>query len=549
MTLNDGLPFTPFPLSPAERYVLLRHSLVAFTIHAFRELTPQTEFLHNWHLDLIADRLMACAEGRCRRLIINVPPRSLKSHMVSVAFPAFLLGRRPSARILCASYGQELSEKFSLECRQIMASAWYQVIFPTRLAASPNRLSGFQTTAHGARMATSVGGPLTGRGGDFIILDDPQKPEEAMSEVARAKVRDWFDGTLLTRLNSKNKDCIILVMQRLHVDDLAGYLQEKGGWEVLNLPALAPDQERFEYTTLRGKQVHVRQAGEPLHPERESLETLQALRADLGEWMFETQYQQSPYPRGGTMVKDTWLMRYDPAQPPDRFDKTILSWDTANKPTELSDYSVGTVWGLKGKQLYLLCVYRKKVDYPGLKKAVKELRAEWNPSEILIEDKASGTQLIQELQQEGLYGVHGIKPEGDKTMRMHAQTGAFEQGRVFLPTQAPWLAEYEQELLSFPMSRHDDQVDSTAQALKWIHECGQEAGILTYTRYCARDAFEKGQLPDQSDEAIERLYKNFWEPEDERIKNRDRRGADNRLLPHFYPIGHQLWQPKPPDAT
>lgn len=546
----NGNDDSPKPAYTASEYqALLRRDFMTFAHRAFVQLNPQTEFLFNWHLDLIADRLMACMEGRCRRLIINLPPRSLKSHLVSVALPAFWLGRHPSAQIICASYGQELAEKFSTDTRKVMTAEWYEAIFPTRLAPTPNTVRGFHTTAHGARLATSVGGPLTGRGGDLIILDDPQKPEDALSEVARVKVRDWFDTTLYSRLNNKNEGCIILVMQRLHMDDLAGYLCEKGGWEVLNLAALALEEERFEYTTLAGPQAHVRQPGEALHPERESVDTLEGIRASLGEWTFASQYQQTPAPRGGAMVKESWLMRYDLTQLPDRFERTIMSWDTASKASELSDYSVGTVWGVKGKQIYLLYVYRKKVNYPELKQAIKALNQDWNPSEILIEDKASGIQLIQELLHEGVRGIKGIKPEGDKIMRMHAQTTPFEQGRVLLPMQAPWLADYQNELLAFPFSRHDDQVDATAQALKWLHECSQEPGIITYYRYEARKRFENGELDHRTDEEVEALYRNFWEPEEEAIQNRGRRGPDNRLLPHLYPVGHQLWKPKPPGAA
>ena len=188
-------------------------------------------------------------------------------------------------------------------------------------------------------------------------------------------------------------------------------------------------------------------------------------------------------------MKEEWLMTYEPGQLPKHFDQVVMSWDTANKASELADYSVCTVWGYKKPHIYLLYVLRKKLEYPDLKRVTKELRAQWHPTKILIEDKASGTQLIQELRQEGVYAVKGVKPEGDKVMRMNAQTGFFEQGLVFLPAQAPWLDEYRKELISFPKGKHDDQVDSTAQALKWIHEYGQEPGIITYYREKVREMY------------------------------------------------------------
>jgi len=462
--------------------MVARQDLMTFTQRCFQELNPQVDYRHNWHLDLLADRLEACRRGDIRRLIINVPPRSLKSILASVALPAFWLGHDPSAQILCASYGQELADKMSSDCRKVMSSTWYQGLFQTRLSRIRNSVQEFTTTLNGSRMATSVGGVVTGRGADVIIIDDPLKPDEAASDLQRQKVNDWFDGTLFSRLNNKDAGVIILIMQRLHVDDLAGHLQSRGGWEVVSLPAIAGGTETFTYQTLLGEEQHSREAGELLHPERESRAVLDELRMNLGEYAFAGQYLQEPYPSGGALVKENWLMTYVPEHLPERFDHVILSWDTANKASELSDYSACTVWGYKRPRIYLLEVLRKRLNYPELKKATLELRSRWKPSKILIEDKASGTQLIQELKAAGVYTVSGIKPEGDKVMRMNAQTGFFEQGLVFLPTQAPWLETYRQELFAFPRSKHDDQVDSTSQALRWIHEAGQEPAFLTFLK-------------------------------------------------------------------
>lgn len=469
-------------VTPEEYAVLLRQDFSTFVARCFQQLVPDQTYAHNWHLDLLADRLERCRRGELRRLIINVPPRSLKSICASVAFPAFWLGHHPSSQILCASYGQDLADKHALDCRQVMQSEWYQAIFPTRLSRTRNSTQEFTTTARGSRLATSVGGVVTGRGADLILIDDPLKPEEALSESQRTKVNEWFDSTLYSRLNQKEEGCIVVIMQRLHTDDLVGHLMEKGGWEVVCLPAIAEAEERLEYRTVFGPAVHVRQPGDVLHPERESKETLATIKENLGEYAFAGQYQQAPYPSGGGMVKEHWLMTYDPMAKPNSFDQIVMSVDSANTANELSDYSVCTVWGLKKTLIYLLYVFRKKVNYPDLKHAIKELKTQWNPSVILIEDKASGTQLIQELQREQIYAVRGIKPEGNKVMRMHAQTGFFEQGRVFLPTQAPWLEAYRTELISFPQSRHDDQVDSTSQFLKWFHEIGVEPAWITWAR-------------------------------------------------------------------
>jgi predicted phage terminase large subunit-like protein len=455
-------------MSAAEYQTVARHDFYTFMHRAFRELNPRSSFLHNWHNELIASKLEACRRREITRLIINVPPRSLKSHAASVAFPAFVLGHNPSAQIICASYGQDLANKHSSDCRTVITSRWYRSLFPTRLAAQKQSVQEFLTTQNGFRLATSVGGVLTGRGADFVIIDDPLKPDEALSESQRTAVNEWFDHTLYSRLNDKQTGCIIIIMQRLHEDDLVGHVLEQESWDLVRLPAIAEEDEthviRSPYRTWMAR----RKAGEALHAEREPLSVLEHLRRTLGEYNFAGQYQQSPGPLGGGMVKFEWFKGYVPGQQPAKFDITIQSWDTANKSTELSDFSVCTTWGRKNKKLYLLEVLRKRMDYPELKRAVWQQAARFQPSNILIEDKASGTQLIQELIRDGVHGVTRYEPTMDKIMRMHSVTSTIENGFVYVPTEADWLPVYLQELTTFPASKHDDQADSTSQALDWV---------------------------------------------------------------------------------
>jgi hypothetical protein len=260
----------------------------------------------------------------------------------------------------------------------------------------------FMTTAQGFRMATSVGGVVTGRGGDIIIVDDPLKPGEALSDTGRKAVNEWFDNTLLSRLNNKEKGIIIIVMQRLHQDDLVGQVLERGGWEVLNFPAIAEEDECHVIETIFGTRTFTRKAGEALHPQRESLESLRRTRELVGEYTFLSQYQQAPVPKGGAMIKTDWFRYYPPAQLPNSFTYTLQSWDTANKSGELNDYSVCTTWGVAGGKYYLLDVFRRRLEYPDLKRAVWEQARRYPHPKVLIEDKGSGTQLIQELKREGL---------------------------------------------------------------------------------------------------------------------------------------------------
>ena len=402
-------------LTLSDYHALLRRDLNAFIERSFYQLNPTAIFLPSWHIEVVASALEACRRGEITRLIINQPPRSLKSHCASVAFTAFLLGHEPSAQIICASYGQELANKHALDCRTIMASAWYQALFPhTRLSSERQAVQEFMTTKQGSRLSTSVGGVLTGRGAEFIIIDDPLKPDEAFSDTQRKAVNDWFDHTLYSRLNDKRKGRIILIMQRLHEDDLVGHVLGAEPWKVIRFPAVAEEDETHVIQTLYGTQHFARRAGEALHPEREPLEVLNHIRETQGEYNFAGQYQQAPAPLGGGLVKAEWFKTYTAADVPAKFEMIFQSWDTANKPTELSDYSVCTTWGVKEKHVYLLHVFRKRLGYPELKRTVREQAEAFGPNTILIEDRASGTQLIQELVSEGMHAIKNYEPTMDK---------------------------------------------------------------------------------------------------------------------------------------
>lgn len=454
-------------LTELEYKALLQSDLSSFIQKCFATVSNSQSYRHNWHIDLIASKLEQCRRGEIKRLIINIPPRNLKSICASVAFPAWLLGHEPTIEIICASYGQELATKHALDNRNIMQSSWYQSLFPTRLDRCKSALEEFMTTKGGVRMATSVGGTLTGRGGDFLIIDDPLKPTEAVSESQRTQVNQWYDGTLYSRLNDKVNGCIIIIMQRLHEDDLVGHVLEQEDWEVVRLPAICEEAESHEYIDLLGRHIKTRHHGELLHAEREPRATLDKMRRTLGEYHFAGQYQQQPAPLGGGMIKTEWFRRYEVA--PNPFDRVIQSWDTANKPTELADYCVCTTWGIVGSDYYLLDILQEKLDFPQLRKAIVAQQSKWEPTTILIEDKASGTQLIQDLRHE-LRCIQPIMPEGDKIMRMHSQTALIENGSVHIPHAAPWLAKFLHEMASFPNGRFDDQVDSTSQFLIWAHQ-------------------------------------------------------------------------------
>lgn len=445
---------------------LLRSSLFHFVRKAFATVSPGEVFLPNWHLEALCYHLELVRAGKIKRLKIEVPPRSLKSVCASVALPAFILGHDPTAKIITVSYSSDLAAKHAADCRAVMQSAWYAALFPaTKLSGAKNQESNYETTKRGYRYATSVGGTLTGRGGNLIIIDDPLKPEDAMSQAKREAVNAWYSRTLLSRLNNKASDAIILVQQRLHLDDLAGHVEGLEDWVTLRLPAIAEEDARIPLGVGR---FHFRRSDEVLHPAREPRSVLDAMRRSLGSTTFSAQYQQCPVPADGEIVKWKWFQRYN--APPPRSQLTVVqSWDTASKPDQHHDFSVCTTWGICGDNLFLLDVERARLDFPSLKRRVIDLAKQWLPQTILIEDKGSGTALIQQLRRES----HGIPfptayvPRDDKLTRLHAQSAQIEAGHVHLPERASWLDDLRSEIAAFPQGRHDDQVDSISQFLAW----------------------------------------------------------------------------------
>jgi predicted phage terminase large subunit-like protein len=445
---------------------LLRNDLLAFTQRCFQTVVPGQQFLTNWHLEAIAHELERVRRGETRRLIITIPPRSLKSICASVSFPAYVLGHDPSVRIVCASYSQELTSKHARDCRHVMESEWYKQLFPrTRIDARKNTESEFETTARGYRLGTSVGGTLTGRGGNLILIDDPMKPAEAMSETKRANVAEWYDSTLSSRLDRKTEDAIVIIMQRLHIDDLVGHVLDKGiPWTQLDLPAIA--DERHEVDLGSGK-THQRKVGEVLHPEREPRSALDELKATMGSRLFSAQYQQAPVPLEGDLIKRAWFRSYSCRPAHQMGDQIVQSWDTASKANKTNDYSVCTTWLKRKDDYYLLHVLRDRLEYPDLRRKVLSHAREHDAKAVLIEDASSGAQLLQDLLREGPIRPIAIKPEGDKVVRLEGQSARIEAGHVLLPESAPWLGDFLDEILAFPGGRFDDQVDSFSQFLVW----------------------------------------------------------------------------------
>jgi predicted phage terminase large subunit-like protein len=449
---------------------ILRSDLYSFTQAAFPIVSPNDSFAPNWHIEAITHHLGLVRQGTIKRLIITVPPRSLKSICASVAFPAFLLGLNPRRRIISVSYSEGLARKHATDCRAVMRSNLYSRLFPeTRISPEKNTELEFATTLGGGRLATSVGGTLTGRGGDVIIIDDPMKPQDAASESARDNAKQWYGNTLLSRLDDKTAGAIILVMQRLHVDDLAGHLLEQGGWTHLNLPAIAQTMQRIPLSPTR---LHLRRPGDLLHPAREPREVLDAARDAMGSMAFGAQYLQEPVPEGGNLIDWNWFPLYEQAPKRTAEDKIIVSWDTAQSSKDLASFSACVVLQVRGEVIHVVDVIRQRLEYPALKRRISEVHKVWryaaNSYDLVIENKGSGMCLIQDLRQEGIRAV-AIEPEGDKVMRMNRHTPRLEAASVHLPKRAPWLEEFRREILAFPAGRYSDQVDAFSQALDRVY--------------------------------------------------------------------------------
>lgn len=412
------------------------------------------QWKRNWHHKVMCDALMEVYRGECNRLIINVPPRYSKTETAVVNWTTWCLGKVPDAEFIHVSYGSSLAENNSANAQAVMSHESYRDIFETELASSAK--GHWRTTDGGVFYSTGSGGPLTGFGagklrdsfGGAIIIDDPHKPDEAASDTMRNHVINWYQSTLQSRTNNPNTP-IVLIMQRLHEADLAGWLLAGGSgeeWKHVCIPVLD------EHDT-------------PLWPWKHDRETLKAMEKSM-PYVFAGQYMQRPAPLGGGIFKTAWWSWFNPAAAP-RFRRIIQSWDTAFKTKEANDFSVCTTWGETDTGYYLLDIWKDKVEFPDLKRMVVALAAKWNPHGILVEDKASGQSLIQDMRAATRLPIIPIRPTVDKVARANLITPIIEAGKVFLPEGHPEVPAFVISSSQFPNAAHDDDIDSVTQYLGW----------------------------------------------------------------------------------
>lgn len=447
---------------------LLRREFGFFLRMAFDELGGNDAYIHNWHIDALIHQLDRVRSGDNRRLIVTMPPRHLKSRVISIAWVAWMLGHNPALKFQCVSYGQSLAEDHAGDCLRIMRSRWYARAFPNMVLTS-RAIAYLKTSAGGGRISSSVEGPITGFGADIIIVDDPLKAQDALSPTARDTANRWFDGTLAQRLNSQMTGSIIVTMQRLHEADLVGTLRKQGGFYELCLPAIAPADEIIPLT--RGR-FYRRRAGFALHPARQSLVMLEARKA-ASPYVFAGQFQQDPIPEIGNIIEAAWILTYDLAGIDLSQGQIVMSLDTASKDNPFNDFSAIVIARVLGKSIHIIDVFRARLKIPELKAKTIELARLHNAHVMLIEDAVSGHQLVQLLEAENPAGVPSPiarRPKGDKTSRVLGASALIQAGRLFVPERAHWVAEYTGELLGFPGAAFDDQVDATSQLLLWVLE-------------------------------------------------------------------------------
>jgi len=466
-------------------------SLGEFVRQAWPVVEPSTPFVLGWHIDAIIEHLEAVTYGQIRNLLMNVPPRHMKSLLVAVFWPAWEWIRWPERRWLYSSYGAQLSIRDSIKCRRLIESPWYQHRWGDRfsLTSDQNTKGRFDNDRSGYRLATSVGGAATGEGGDRIICDDPHNVHEAESDAIRKATLDWWDVVISTRVNDPKTAAKVVVMQRCHQQDLGGHLLEQGGWEHLCLPA---EYEGPGRATSIGWSDPRTEQGELLWPDRFGPQEIESLKVSLGSYAAAGQLQQRPSPAGGGMFKRYWFRYWQPrganlppviVRLPDgtqasiiavdlchQVDDQIQSWDCSFKDLHTSDYVVGQAWARVGAVYILTDQVRARMDCPTTVKAVRELSLKWPGSVAkLIENKANGSAVIQMLALE-IPGILPVNPEGGKVARAAAVSPLIEAGNVYLPhpQYAPWVNDFIEECAAFPNGAHDDQVDAMTQALlRW----------------------------------------------------------------------------------
>ena len=464
-------------------------NLHTYIKNAWDVIEPGIDYIDNWHIEAICEHLEAVNKGQIKRLLINIPPRYMKSIAVTVAWPTWTWIREPHKRFISLSYASMLSKKHNMNRRDIIKSPWYQGNWGNRfeLKTDMDTQMKFENNKTGFMFATSIGGTLTGEGGDYIIVDDPHNPQQAQSDAERETALEFFKTTLPSRLNDKKKGAIVVVMQRLHEEDISGYCLQQGGYTHLCLPCIAEKREIITFPITLNEIL--RNEGDLLWPGRENKEEVDAMKKALGSYGFSGQYQQTPTPAGGGMFKKWWWRYWKPKgsnfppvkvkdsngnnyeieaeELPDNFDLMLQSWDLTFKKKEDNDLVAGHVWANKGAKIYCLDRVSDRWSFMETVEEFTKLTKKW-PNVVLklVEDKANGPAIISMLRYK-IMGIVAVEPYGSKEARAEATTPICEAGNVYLPHPMlyGWSSDLMEQAAKFPKTSHDDDVDAMTQAL------------------------------------------------------------------------------------
>ena len=494
------------PLSPAVMLDMVRRekerraasaSLYEFVRQAWPVVEPGVPFIASWHIEEICEHLEAITAGELRKLLINIPPRHSKSTIVSVMFPMWEWLTRPEEKYLCASYSGNLSIRDNLKARRLVQSPWYQERwgYMFALAGDQNAKQRFENDKTGYRIATSVGGTATGEGGSRLVLDDPHSAQEAQSDAMRETALEWFDVVWSTRLNDPKRDAMITVMQRLHERDVSGHiLEDIGGWEHLMIPA---EWDGVRRKTVLGPYDPRTKVGELICPERFGDKEITELKQLLGVYGTAGQLQQDPTPSEGGILKTKHFQLWPHDKPLPQFEYILQSYDCAFTEKTTGDPTACTVWAVftynRQRNAMLIDAWDEHLSYPDLRtRVIKDWSSEYGgtsvkdgvrrarrPDRILVEAKASGQSLLQDLRLAKVPAVGYNPGMADKVSRAHQAAPTLELDMLWVPESGKnhghavsWAQPFLKQLAKFPVAEHDDYVDTFTQAIIYLKNDG-----------------------------------------------------------------------------
>ena len=421
------------------------------------------EFIEGDHHKKIAEKFNDIANGKIKRLIINMPPRHTKSEFASFLLPAWMIGKRPKLKIIQSTHTTELAVRFGRKAKNLMDSPEYKEIFPTRLREDSQAAGKWETEQGGEYYAAGVGSAITGRGADLLIIDDPHSEQDAMNVDALERAYEWYTSGPRQRLQPGG--AIVLVMTRWNVKDLTGSLLRDTGnlksdkWELIEFPAILP-------------------SGKAVWPEYWKLEELEGVKASLSIQKWNAQWMQNPTSEEGALIKREWWRKWEKDTIP-RLHHVIQSYDTAFMKKETADYSAITTWGVfylnedSGPQLILLDAIKDRFEFPELRRIAYQQYQYWQPETVLIEAKASGLPLTYELRKMGIPVINYTPSKGnDKHTRVNSVAPLFEAGQIWAPVDKEFAQEVIEECAAFPYGDHDDLVDSMTQAVMRFRQGG-----------------------------------------------------------------------------